>query len=276
MSKKKLLDDFFTPPRPSNSFNPCTFESQLKLVHPCWEKLVNEWYFGGCGRELNHVLVGQQSPRIGKPACVILPDQPLRALHSLALEKINVVIVGDEPSHIGNIADGLAFSSNLPARYSEVTRAIQTELANDLGVIDHGMSDLSFWSERGVLLLNCALTVKHGAPKSHAKIGWEQLTDSIVEFIANDPMPKAFLLWGKISQTKSALIEKSAIPHLIIKSDAPGAIASEKPFANSKPFSKTTEFLKQHNKTINWIRSNPATTFLAAHNEEQMKSRIEK
>jgi len=272
MQKKNLLNDFFAPPSPRNSFDPYTFESQLKLVHPSWEKVINEWYFGGCGQELNHLLIRQKITAIGKHSCVILPDQPLKAFHSLGLEQVNVVIVGDEPSHVGNIADGLAFSSGLPARYSEVTRAIQAELANDLGVVDHGMSDLSFWTESGVLLLNCALTVKHETPKSHTDIGWEQLTDGIIELIANDPTPKAFLLWGKISQTKSALIEKSAPHHLILKSDAPSSNPSKNPFANSKPFSKTNAFLKQHNKTINWIRSNPATTLLAAHHEEQMKS----
>ena len=270
------LDKFFAPPTPKKDFWPADLQTQIANVDPSWKLLVEDWYYNGPGREMNHRLVGERACSVsrvsisgsGAEMSYIYPDQPLRALTMTPLWNTKVVVLGDEPSAIGNISDGLAFSSALPQKYCGETRAIRDELARDLGVMDYGLSNLDHWASHGVLLLNCTLTVSSNAPKSHAGIGWEPLTDKIIDAVARSAKSKVFLLWGKVAHTKAEGIQSAGNQHLVLKAQAPNSKEKTNSFAGCGHFSKAKEFLERNGESVEWIRPNPATTLLAARIEE--------
>jgi uracil-DNA glycosylase len=270
---RSLIDAFFSPPPPKNQFSPADLQSQINHVDPSWRPLVNEWYHSGPGREMNHLLLGERhSNAIRKSGTsdemkYIYPEWPLKALNMTSLTNAKVVIIGDEPCRVGNIADGLAFSSALPQRYSDTTRAIRDELARDLGVIDYGLSNLDHWANRGILLLNCTLTISSHAQKSHVGIGWEELTDKVLDTLVLDAKPRVFLLWGTVAQTKADRIKKLGKQHLVLTASSPNSNPRANTFIGCGHFRKAIEFLAKQGVSIDWIRPNPATTLLEAHHE---------
>ena len=265
--------DFFAPPPPQNEFWPSDLQSQISLVDPSWRALIGEWYYNGPGREMNHLLVGERACSAtrtsvsGAEMRYIYPKWPLKALNMTSLKDTKIVILGDEPSAVGNIADGLAFSSAIPQSYSNAVKAIRDELARDLGIMDYGLSSFEHWASRGVLLLNCTLTVSSHAPKSHVGIGWEQLTDQVIDMVALDSRPRVFLLWGKVAQSKAERIEGLSGRHLVLIADAPNSSVRTNSFVGCGHFRKAMEFLARHGESIDWIRSNPARTHFDAHHE---------
>jgi uracil-DNA glycosylase len=261
--------DFFAPPPPDNSFNPIALNEQFELVNSSWKDLVIDWYEYGPGKDLQHKLLAKETDvkyRL-KKRYYVFPEHPLRALYKLSREEINVIIIGDEPSNLGNVSDGLAFSSNLPQQYNRDGWAIGNELNNDIGAIDYGISNLCHWEASGVLLLNLVLTVENENPRSHRDIGWEVLTDGIIENLANSAEPKVFMLWGNRSKNKMEKIKSINEEHLVIATNAPNSTSQDCIFKNSKPFSKANEFLLKYNKKVAWLRSNPAVTLKDAQDE---------
>ena len=143
---------------------------------------------------------------------VIYPAQPFWALELTALADVKVVILGQDPYHGPGQAQGLAFSVAPGIRLPPSLRNIYKELARDSLKVSPGASpapsgdgSLIRWAEQGVLLLNTCLTVEDGVPASHARRGWEALTDEIIQTIWARQSPVAFLLWGAHAQAKQAL-----------------------------------------------------------------------
>ncbi len=270
---RSQVGDFFAPPSPKNEFWPSELPSQIEQVDPSWRSLVDEWYHNGPGREMNHLLIGEREVSASRTSVsdmtmrYIYPKWPLKALTMTSLTDTKIVILGDEPSLIGNVADGLAFSSALPQNYSNATCAIRDELARDLGVMDYGLSNLDHWASRGVLLLNSTLTVSSHARRSHVGIGWEQLTEKIIDAVASSSEHKVFMLWGKVAQTKSQRVLTLGGHHLVLMADTPNDGLKTNSFVGCGHFRKAMDFLDQHGESIDWIRPKPAKTFLDAHQE---------
>lgn len=157
----------------------------------------------------------------------IYPTAPFRALHGLAPVDIKVVILGQDPYHGPNQAQGLAFSvpdhEKCPPSLRNIFKEIQHDFANTLAT-----NDLTRWADQGVLLLNAVLTVEDGQPASHAKAGWEQITDEIISSVAADPSPKVFMLWGAHAQSKASLIERYPT-HLVLKANHPSPLSARRP-----------------------------------------------
>lgn len=173
------------------------------------------------------------------------------SLNSTPFNKLKVVIVGQDPYHGANQANGLAFSVPNGLKTPPSLRNIHKELLNDLEINNFNLTDLSNWAKQGVLLLNSTLTVIHKKPNSHQKIGWEKFTDSIIKKIVSKKKGIIFILWGKNAQKKINLINKKK--HYILSASHPSPLSANKSFFGCKHFSLTNSLLiKNKQKPINW------------------------
>lgn len=177
-------------------------------------------------------------------------DQIYSCLNACDQAKIRVVILGQDPYHEFNQANGLAFSVNKGVKIPPSLRNIYKELNDDVGCPIPSHGDLTSWAKQGVLLLNTVLTVQEGKANSHQKRGWEVFTDNLIKYIASFDQPLVFILWGKNAQEKAKIIGNK---HLIIKSNHPSPLSAYRGFFGSRPFSKTNEYLiKNGLKPIDW------------------------
>ena len=167
-----------------------------------------------------------------------------RAFNLLSPNELKVVIIGQDPYHGLNQANGLAFSVSNTSKIPPSLRNIFKELVDDIGCEEPKNGDLTQWAKQGVVLINTVLTVEEAKANSHKNIGWEKFTDSIIEQVSFEYNNIVFILWGKPSQNKAKLIDSSK--HLIIKSPHPSPLSSYRGFFGSKPFSKTNEYLHKH------------------------------
>ena len=174
------------------------------------------------------------------------------ALETVNFDDINVVILGQDPYHGENQANGLAFSVNKNATIPPSLKNIFKEIKSQFGKNSQCINgDLTPWAKQGVLLLNIILTVRDSKPKSHHNIGWEIFTNHIIKKISDHHKNIVFLLWGKIAQKKEKVIDKSK--HYILKSSHPSPLSSYRGFFGSDHFRKTNAFLKLHKKMkIDW------------------------
>lgn len=200
-------------------------------------------------RQLNAFLQSEKAQ--GK---TILPKESLwfNALNSTPFEKVKVVIIGQDPYPTIGHAHGLCFSvlpdvKPLPKSLLNINK----ELENDLGIQNHHCGYLQPWSDQGVLMINAVLTVEAGKPNAHQNKGWEQFTDIIIHKLAENREHLVFILWGAYAQKKGQFIDSNK--HLIIKSPHPSPLAAYRGFFDSRPFSRTNTYLRQHHvEPINW------------------------
>lgn len=177
-------------------------------------------------------------------------DNIYNALKYTDYNEVKVVILGQDPYHGEGEAHGLSFSLLPNIKRTPSLNNIFKELYSDLG-IKRENNTLTDWAKQGVLLLNSILTVEKDKPASHANRGWEQFTDNIISRINECDRPIVFILWGNYARSKKVLITNSK--HLIIESPHPSPFSARTGFFNSKPFSRTNEFLEKNNiKKIEW------------------------
>ncbi len=184
----------------------------------------------------------------------ILPKGSLwfNALNSTPLEKVKVVILGQDPYPTIGHAHGLCFSAMPEVRpIPKSLINIYKELQDDLGIDNFHTPYLQPWAKQGILLLNAVLTVEAGKSNSHQGKGWEQFTDKIIEIVNRECDNVVFILWGSYAQKKGASIDTTK--HMIIKSPHPSPLSAYRGFFGSKPFSRTNSFLTSKGKeNINW------------------------
>ena len=170
-----------------------------------------------------------------------------RALNLTQFKDVKVVIIGQDPYHGENEANGLAFSISKEVKITPSLRNIFKELKNDLN-IDRTNTDLSSWAKQGVLLLNSILTVEKDTPLSHSNIGWQEITNYIIKYISSNKNNVVFILWGNFAKQYKDIIDSSK--HLIIESAHPSPLSANRGFFNSKPFSRTNNYLKKNNQSV--------------------------
>lgn len=175
-----------------------------------------------------------------------------RAFNECSFEDCRVVILGQDPYHSPNTANGLSFSVNPESKKIPPSlQNINKELRSDLGIEPPANGDLTRWAKQGVLLLNAVLTVQEGKPGSHAKKGWERFTDAVIKKISDEKENVVFFLWGAYAQQKGEVIDDKK--HLVIKSAHPSPFSADRGFFGSKPFSRANEYLSKHNEEpIKW------------------------
>ena len=183
----------------------------------------------------------------------VYPKKEIRfeALNKTSFKNTKVVIIGQDPYHAINQANGLAFSVNKRIKKPPSLKNILKELSNDLK-LDAKNTNLNNWATQGVLLLNSILTVRKNQAASHREKGWEVFTDKIIEIIAQEKKEIIFILWGNYAIKKMKNINLSK--HFILKSAHPSPLSSYRGFFGCQHFSKTNKILKMLNKKpIEWI-----------------------
>lgn len=175
----------------------------------------------------------------------------LRAFKLTDYDDVKVVILGQDPYHGVNEANGLAFSVSKGVRLPPSLQNIYKELRDDLGIEVSTNGDLEKWAREGVLLLNSVFTVEKDKPASHKDIGWEQFSDEVIKKVNEKKTPVVFILWGNFAKSKAKYITNNI--HLVITSPHPSPFSAYSGFFGSKPFSRTNEFLRKNNiKEIDW------------------------
>lgn len=194
----------------------------------------------------------------------IYPAEPFRALWRLSPSDVRVVVLGQDPYHGPGQAQGLAFSVPDDCKRPPSLRNIFKELGAEYGEPPRLANDLSDWASQGVLLLNTSLTVEDGAPASHAKRGWERVTDALIAAVARDARPKVFMLWGAHAQAKQALLPPGN-GHLVLMANHPSPLSAGRPpvpFMGCGHFKTANEWLaSQGQESIVW--NDPATNVAA-------------
>ncbi|MEK7064080.1 MAG: uracil-DNA glycosylase [Patescibacteria group bacterium] len=173
------------------------------------------------------------------------------ALDSVPVDKVKVVILGQDPYHGPGQAHGLSFSVPDGVIPPPSLVNIYKEIESDLGKKVPHSGNLERWAKQGVLLLNATLTVRARQAGSHQNKGWETFTDAVIHRLAETKDHLVFILWGNYAQRKGAFIDPTS--HLVIKSAHPSPLSAHNGFFGSKPFSKTNQYLEVHGQTsIDW------------------------
>ena len=173
------------------------------------------------------------------------------ALDVTPLEKVRVVILGQDPYHGEGQAHGLCFSVKPGVRPPPSLINIYKELQSDLGIAPPSHGNLEAWAKQGVLLLYAVLTVEAGLAASHQGKGWERFTDAVIRLVNDQPRPVVFILWGAYAQKKAAFVDRTR--HLVLTSAHPSPLSAHNGFFGSRPFSKANAFLVAHGEEpINW------------------------
>ena len=165
-----------------------------------------------------------------------------KAFRNTSYQDTKVVILGQDPYHGENQAEGLSFSVKKGVAKPPSLQNIFKELNDDLGCEIPKSGSLVPWTKEGVLLLNTVLTVVANHPASHKDLGWEKFTDKVIEKLNEKETPIVFILWGSFARNKKNLITNPI--HCIIESAHPSPFSAYHGFFGSKPFSKTNRFLE--------------------------------
>ncbi|MCK9541345.1 MAG: uracil-DNA glycosylase [Novosphingobium sp.] len=178
----------------------------------------------------------------------------LNALNLTSLDKVEVVILGQDPYHGPGQAHGLAFSVPDGVKPPPSLANIFKELGSDIGIALPRSGNLEKWARQGVLLLNNALTVEEGRAGSHQSIGWEAITDAVVAAVAEQPKPCVFLLWGSHARNKAARVPGLRDGrHLMLTAPHPSPLSAHSGFFGCRHFSKANAFLEANGrKPIDW------------------------
>jgi uracil-DNA glycosylase len=173
------------------------------------------------------------------------------ALHLTPVEKVSVLILGQDPYHDDNQAHGLCFSVRPGVPIPPSLLNIFKELKNDVGCKMPNNGYLTHWAEQGVLLLNAVLTVQAHQANSHKDRGWETFTDAVIQAVNAKTDPVVFVLWGANARKKISLIDQSR--HIVIESPHPSPLSAHRGFFGSRPFSRINTALRAAGKAeIDW------------------------
>ncbi len=221
----------------------CEWHPAVWPVATDWLALTDVFFSGATGHALG-TFIGE---RLAAGA-VVYPAQPLRALELTPKAEVQVVILGQDPYHGPGQAEGLAFSVAPGQAIPPSLRNVMRELQRDLGIEPARCGSLQGWARQGVLLLNTCLTVESGQAGSHARCGWEILTDAVIMALAQLRRPVVFMLWGAQAQAKRGLIDASPerARHLVLSANHPSPLSALRkplPFLGCGHFRQANAFL---------------------------------
>ena len=217
-------------------------------IESSWLELLNNEFRSDYFKEIKRLLITEK-----QKGTIIYPKGGLifNAFNLTPLNKLKVVILGQDPYHGPNQAHGLSFSVLHGIKPPPSLKNIYKELKSDLNITPPEHGNLEKWATQGVLMLNSVLTVSAGKPASHQKIGWQSFTDAVIKNLSLKKEGLVFLLWGKFAQSKSELIDSNK--HLILKAAHPSPYSATYGFFGCKHFSKANEYLKSKgSEKIDW------------------------
>ena len=218
-----------------------------ETVHPQWKELLTDVLSSDSAQELTTFISREREQFAVYPP----DDQVFAALSYFSPTETSVVILGQDPYHEHGQAHGLSFSVQPNVAIPPSLRNIFAERENDIGLQPptHGM--LTPWAQQGVLLLNTSLTVREGVAGSHAKKGWEAITDQIIRTVNDNTERCVFILWGAHAQAKKKLITQGH--HAVLEAPHPSPLSAYRGFFGSSPFSRTNALLQEAGRApIDW------------------------
>jgi uracil-DNA glycosylase len=220
----------------------------LPKLEPSWQTKLHPEFEKNYMKNLRNFLTAQEK---SKKTIYPKDEEYFAAMNLTPLDKVKVVIIGQDPYHGPGQAHGLSFSVRKGVRFPPSLMNIFKELHEDLGLPMPKSGDLTPWAEQGVLLLNAVLTVEDGKAAAHQGQGWEQFTDQVIATLNQNREHVVYLLWGSYAQKKAAFVDRAK--NLVLESPHPSPLSSYRGFFGSKPFSKINQYLREHGiKEIDW------------------------
>lgn len=254
LPRQTALD--FEAPAPRDTGAPCltAWGPEEWTVAPDWRPVVDAFFASAAGRALGEYVHARLAA-----GATVYPPEPLRALAITPRAEVRVVILGQDPYHGPGQAEGLAFSVAPGVKLPPSLRNIFKERQRLFGTPIPESGSLREWAAQGVLLLNTSLTVEDGQAASHARRGWEVLTDALIEDVARHASPCVYLLWGAHAQAKAPLIEQVAAAcgceALVLQSNHPSPLSASRPpvpFLGAGHFALARDWLAARGVTINF------------------------
>ncbi len=217
------------------------------MINKSWDEFLNREFEQDYFRKLSAFLKQEYAEKTIYP-----PKQEVfSAFYYTDLDKVKVVILGQDPYHEPNQACGMCFAvkpgNPLPPSLVNIYR----EIHNDLGLEMTANGYLVKWATQGVLLINTVLTVERGKANSHKGRGWEEFTDHVIQLLNRQDQPIVFLLWGNNARAKMSLLNNPR--HLVLTAAHPSPLSAYNGFFGCRHFSRTNEFLEKNGvKPIDW------------------------
>lgn len=218
-------------------------------IEESWKRVLQDEFGEAYFKTLSEFVKSEYQHAIVFPP----PKQIFRAFDLCPFDKVEVVILGQDPYHGAGQANGLCFAVSEGVALPPSLQNIFKEIESDLGQpLVHRTGDLERWATQGVLLLNATLTVRAHLAGSHQGKGWEQFTDAVIRKLSEERENLVFILWGNYARQKGAHIDR--FKHCVIESPHPSPFSAYNGFFGSKPFSKTNAYLEAHGKRpIDWL-----------------------
>lgn len=217
-------------------------------IEPSWKEVLRSEFNKPYFQQIVHHLKTERSQNK-----IIYPPGGLifNAFDTTPIDKVKVVILGQDPYHGAHQAHGLCFSVQNGVAQPPSLVNIFKELHDDVGMKIPNHGNLTKWAEQGVFLLNASLTVRAGEPMSHSKIGWAEFTNTVIKKISEEKEHVVFMLWGKFAQEKRILIDETK--HFVLRAAHPSPLSASAGFFGCHHFSKANEYLASHGlDPIDW------------------------
>mgnify|MGYP000208843465 FL=1 len=219
----------------------------MSMLDGEWAKAVGAEFKKPYYRDLYNFVRDEYATHVVYPPA----DDIFNAMHFTPLDKVKVLILGQDPYHNVNQAHGLSFSVKPGVEAPPSLVNIYKELNEDLGCYIPNNGYLKKWADQGVMMLNTVLTVQAHRANSHRGIGWEEFTDAAIRVLNQQDRPIVFMLWGRPAQSKKALLDNPN--HLILEAPHPSPLSAYRGFFGCHHFSQANEFLKEHGLApIDW------------------------
>ncbi|MGB3841384.1 MAG: uracil-DNA glycosylase [Bacteroidales bacterium] len=207
------------------------------IIEKNWKEILWDEFQKPYFKEIKKFLIEEKKKyRVFPPGSLMF-----NAFNLTHFNKVNVVIIGQDPYHGYGQAHGLCFSVPKGVTKPPSLINIFKELKEDLGIDPPNHGDLSGWAKQGVFLINAILTVRENAPESHRNIGWEKFTNKAIQSLSEKKKHLVFMLWGAYAQEKEKLIDPSK--HLILKAAHPSPYSAKRGFFGCHHFSKANQYL---------------------------------
>ena len=219
----------------------------MAALEGAWAKALNGEFHKEYYRKLYAFVKEEYANAVVYPPA----DKLFTALHHTPLDKVKVVILGQDPYHEPGQAMGMSFSVPKGVDGPPSLKNIYKEIHDDAGERIPDTGDLTRWADQGVLLLNAVLTVRAHLANSHKGKGWEEFTDAIIKAVDAEDRPIVFLLWGRNAREKKELIVNPK--HLVLEAPHPSPLSAHNGFFGCKHFSKCNKYLESNGvEPINW------------------------
>jgi len=226
-------------------------ESEVK-IEPSWKLVLEEEFGKEYFKTLREFVKSEYRHAVVFPS----PKNIFRAFELTSFDKVEVVILGQDPYHGPKQANGLCFavgeSVALPPSLQNIFKELSADCSLPFEALAKKGGSLEDWAKQGVLLLNATLTVRAHKAGSHQGKGWEQFTDAAIRALSQEREHLVFILWGNYAKQKGAHIDRAK--HLVIESAHPSPFSAAGGFFGSRPFSKANAYLVMHGKKpIDWL-----------------------